>query len=97
MSLEAYAQGTIKVVWISDNSDSIYSRMFITEQEAETFAQKNHPGKYLIFSLQEQHDMERFEWVLLPYGNYQLYHKLIAFYLKHQNHDALLQLLSRFA
>lgn len=88
MSLEAYSEGTIKVVWIVEGKNEIYSKMFKTEEEAEAFAREKKD--YLIFSLLEQEHMKEFTWKLLPYGNYDLYQKLISLYHKHKNNDALL-------
>jgi hypothetical protein len=82
MSTPIYEQGTIKVVWIEDDPEEIYSRMFESEVEAEAFAQSKKD--YLIFALIQQQDMRDFSWRLLPYGRADLYTKLFRNYKKYQ-------------
>lgn len=70
-----YEKGTIKVVWIEDDPEKIYSKMFEGKKEAEEFTKEKKD--YLVFSLEKQSNMEKFAWKLLPYGRYKLYLRLI--------------------
>ncbi len=95
MSIEAYSKGTIKVVWITDSSDEIHSHMFETETEADAFGKTK--GTFLIFSLIKQEKMQTFSWKLLPYGQYELYHKLMTLYFKHKDNQTLLKLFAHLS
>lgn len=77
-----YEKGTIKVVWIENDPEEIYSQMFESEIEAEKFAQ----GKkdYLIFALITQKNMQEFSWKILPYGKYKIYTLLFKNYRKYK-------------
>lgn len=76
MANTPYERGKIKVVWIEDDPEKIYSKMFDTEKKAKKFAK----GKKdcLVFILENQSNMEEFSWKLLPYGRYKLYLRLIG-------------------
>lgn len=71
----SYEKGKVKVVWVEDNPDKIYSKMFDNEEEADKFG--SGKNDYVIFSLEKQSHMEEFEWKILPYGRYKLYQRLI--------------------
>ncbi len=75
-----YEKGTIKVVWIEKSIETIYSKMFSSKKEAREFA----AGKsdFLIFQLVSQDRMKEFSWQILPYGNFELYTKLMRRYKK---------------
>ena len=92
MATRSYESGTIKVVWLEKDADKIYSKMFDTPAEAEKFGKTKK--NYVIFSLIDQQNMEEFSWKLLPYGNHQLYIKLIGGYLKHK--ATALKILEKF-
>lgn len=68
---QVYSKGTIKVVWLENQAEEIYSKMFDSEQEAEEFAKDKKD--YLIFSLVKQENMRDFTWKLLPYGKHKTY------------------------
>lgn len=74
----SYESGKIKVVWLADDPNKIYSKMFETIESAEKFAK----GKkyYLIFALETQHNMEEFSWKLLPYGRHKIYFWLVKLF-----------------
>lgn len=92
MSPPIYEKGTIKVVWIEQDPERIYSKMFEDEKIADKFAKSKKD--YIIFALVKQENMEEFEWVLLPYGHHDLYKKLLRYYQKHKhNIGTLLRLL----
>lgn len=77
-----YEKGTIKVVWMEDDINRIYSKMFDDVKEAKRFAQDKND--YLIFALIKQENMEEFEWELVPVGRYGLYSKLLTYYKRHK-------------
>jgi hypothetical protein len=88
--MKAYKSGTIKVVWLGDETNVIHSQMFESEKEANDFGKKH--GDFIIFRLQRQLDMKHFTWQVLPYGQYLLYRKVVDFYKRHHNKAALFQL-----
>jgi hypothetical protein len=70
-----YEKGKVKVVWIEDDPEKIYSRMFDEKKEALKFTQNIE--HFIMFSLETQENMEEFEWKLLPYGHYRMYLSLV--------------------
>ncbi|OGK12101.1 hypothetical protein A3C98_04030 [Candidatus Roizmanbacteria bacterium RIFCSPHIGHO2_02_FULL_37_15] len=83
MTQPIYEKGTIKVVWIKDDSGRIYSKMFNQVEKARKFAE---PKKdYIIFALVKQKNMEDFEWKILPLGKYRLYQLAVRLYRKYGN------------
>jgi len=70
--------GTIKVVWISENGKRIFSKMFKNISDAKKFGKKK--GDYLIFRLISHKKMEEFEWKLLHYGDGDLFLKFMKHY-----------------
>ncbi len=82
MSQPTYEKGTIKVVWIEDKPEEIYSRMFEDEAEAAEFAKGKKDS--LIFALITQKDMTDFSWRILPYAKHDIYMKLFRSYKKYQ-------------
>lgn len=75
MTNSTYEKGKIKVVWIEDNPEKIYSKMFNSEAEAKKFSAEKKD--FVVFALEKQTNMEEFSWKLLPYGRYKLYLRLI--------------------
>jgi hypothetical protein len=71
-------KGTIKVVWLEDRVENIYSKMFESESEAITFGRTKKD--YLIFRLLWHKEMNEFSWELLPQGKFSLYKKLFRLY-----------------
>jgi len=78
-----YEKGTIKVVWIKDDSGRIYSKMFNQVEKARKFAETKKD--YIIFGLVKQQKMKDFEWKLLPFGEHRLYKLAIRLYQKYGN------------
>lgn len=76
-----YEKGVIKVVWIEDNPDRIYSKMFIDVEKAKHFSRSKKD--YIIFALVKQKNMQDFEWKILPYGKHRLYQLAIRLYRKY--------------
>lgn len=72
---QVYEKGTIKVVWIEKDPDTIFSKMFESEKDALSFAKSK--TDYLIFKLITHQHMKEFSWKLLPHGQYRLYKILI--------------------
>lgn len=77
---QVYSKGTVKVVWIQDDPEKIYSKMFDNEVEAKKFG-KNKKD-HLIFKLVKQKEMREFTWELMPYGNHKAYSLLFTAYKK---------------
>lgn len=78
MTTRLYEKGTIKVVWLEDEADKIYSKMFDRVNEADEFTKDKRD--YLIFSLIKHKNMEEFSWELLPFGKHKLYKILFRVY-----------------
>ena len=78
----AIEKGTIKVVWITNNTNRIYSQMFENINEAKKFGESKRD--YLIFKLLWYKKMKLFAWELLPYGNYKLYESVLKLYQKYR-------------
>ena len=76
-----YEKGTIKVVWIKDDSGRIFSKMFNEVEKAKKFAESKKD--YIIFDLIKQKNMEDFEWDILPYGQHKLYNLAVRLYRKY--------------
>ena len=76
-----YEKGTIKVVWIKDDSGRIFSKMFNEVEKAKKFAESKKD--YIIFDLIKQKNMEDFEWDILPYGQHKLYSLAVRLYRKY--------------
>lgn len=76
MANNSYERGKIKVVWVEQDPQKIYSKMFDTEKAAERFV-KGKKEDYIIFALETQSNMEEFSWRILPYGKYKLYSLLV--------------------
>ena len=76
--MKAYEKGQIKVVWIDDDPEKIYSKMFDTEEKAQKFA--GQKKDFVIFSLETQTNMDEFSWKILPYGKYRVYLNLVKGY-----------------
>jgi hypothetical protein len=91
--MEVYEPGKVKVVWIGDRSDTIKSRMFETEEEADRFGQEK--GDFIVFRLVQQEEMKTFTWEVLPYGQHRLYQKIVDFYKRHHDKEALFQLVEK--
>ena len=81
MTQPVYEKGTIKAVWIKDDSGRIYSKMFNQVEKARKFAEIKKD--YIIFALVKQKNMQDFEWKILPYGKYRLYQLAIRLYRKY--------------
>lgn len=81
MSQPIYEKGTIKVVWIKDDSGRIFSKMFNEVEKARKFAETKKD--YIIFGLVKQKNMEEFEWEILPYGQHKLYLLAVRLYRKY--------------
>jgi len=80
MTGEGYEAGKIKVVWIETDPKKIYSKMFDEIEQALAFTKSK--TDYLVFKLDRQEKMEKFEWSILPYGRYQEYDMAIKLYQK---------------
>ncbi len=78
MAKADYEKGTIKVVWVEKDIDSIYSKMFDDIHKAEEFGKEKK--NYIIFALVRQKKMAEFSWKLLPYGKHRLYKLILNTY-----------------
>ncbi len=81
-------KGTIKVVWLGDEVNKIYSEMFDDIESAEEFGTSK--GDYLIFKLLKHKEFREYSWEVLPYGNYKLYKNAMELYKKHRGKIALI-------
>ena len=85
----AIEKGTIKVVWVTDNTTRIYSKMFDDIDSARRFAKKK--DDYLIFKLLWNKNFKTFAWTILPYGNYKLYQSSLKFYKKYKGKRSIIK------
>lgn len=92
MAPKIYEKGTIKVVFIKDDSGRIFSKMFNDVEKAKQFAKTKKD--YIIFALVKQKNMADFEWKILPFGKHRLYQLAIRLYRKYGNN--LIKLIKGF-
>lgn len=71
-----YPKGTIKVVWIERDTNYLDSQMFAPNKLQEAVAFGEEKGEYMVTAL-DYHKGDYYRWVVMPYGNYNMYNKSI--------------------